>query len=211
MDLECREWYVCSMKNLKAVIFDLNGVFIQSLKLSDRFRRDFQIDETVFLPALQEVMSHVRKPNANSVYSYWLPYFTKWGVTLNEVQFLEYWFSAEKENFEMVKMAEDLKQRGLKLFILSNNFRERADYYRQHFLFLNSIFQKIYYSWQTGFIKPDKQAFELILKENDLKASECLYFDDSQKNVDVAKEIGIEGYLFQGMEDVREKLSTTVS
>lgn len=195
------------MKNIKAIIFDLNGVFITSPKLSDRFYLDFGVGEEIFLPVLKDVMAQVRQPNAHNAYSYWQPYLEKWEVSLSEDQFFEYWFSAEKESFEMIKIAEKLKKNNISLFILSNNLRERAKYYEDRFPFLNTLFQKIYYSWQTGFVKPERKAYELVLQENNLFPEECIYFDDSQTNVEVAKKIGIESYLFQGSGDVKERLS----
>lgn len=195
------------MKNIKAIIFDLNGVFTLSRKLSDRFREDFGIGEEVFLPVLKEVMAQVRKPGAKDMYSYWQPHLEKWKVPLNENQFLDYWFSSEEENREMIKIAEELKRKGITLFILSNNLRERAKYYKEQFSFLDTLFSKVYYSWQTGFIKPDRRAYQLVLEENNLRPEECLYFDDSQTNVDVATALGIESYLFVGSADVKQKLS----
>lgn len=195
------------MKNIKAIIFDLNGVFTLSRKLSDRFREDFGIGEEIFLPVLKEIMAQVRKPGAKDMYSYWQPHLEKWKVPLNENQFLDYWFSSEKENREMIEIAEELKRKGIALFILSNNLRERAKYYKEQFSFLNTLFEKVYYSWQTGFIKPDRRAYQLILEENNLRPEECLYFDDSQTNVDVATALGIESYLFVGSADVKQKLS----
>ena len=195
------------MKNIKAVIFDLNGVFITSPKLSSRFCQDFGIDETVFLEALKDVMAQVRKPDADGAYTYWQPYFQIWNVQLNETQFLEYWFSAEKENPEMISIAKKLKEENISLFILSNNLKERSQYYKKYFSFLGTIFKKTYYSWQTGFIKPDRRSYGLVLQENGLQPDECVYFDDSQTNVDVAREIGINAFLFKGSDDVKEKLS----
>lgn len=195
------------MKNIKAIIFDLNGVFTLSRKLSDRFREDFGIGEEVFLPVLKEIMAQVRKPGARDMYSYWQPHLEKWKVPLNENQFLNYWFASEKENSEMIEIAEELKRKGITLFILSNNLRERTKYYNEQFSFLNTLFEKVYYSWQTGFIKPDRRAYQLVLEENNLRPEECLYFDDSQTNVDVATALGIESYLFVGSADVKQKLS----
>lgn len=49
---------------MKAAIFDLNGIFLQSPKLSDRFEKDFGVATSVFLPKLSEIMDRVRQPNA---------------------------------------------------------------------------------------------------------------------------------------------------
>ncbi|MFZ2187292.1 MAG: HAD family phosphatase [Candidatus Moraniibacteriota bacterium] len=195
------------MKNIKAIVFDLNGVFITSPKLSHRFHQDFGVDEEAFLLALKDVMAQVRQPHAGGAYSYWQPYLEQWGVPFDEESLLDYWFAAEKENPAMIKISEALKAKGISLFILSNNLRERSGYYQERFSFLGALFQKIYYSWQTGFIKPDRRAYELILRENNLRPEECIYFDDSQTNIAVAQGIGIESYLFQGSDDVQEKLA----
>ena len=180
----------------KAIIFDLNGVFIVSPKLSERFEQDFNVPLNDFLPALKEIMDKVRQPNADSLYSLWKPYFDKWNVNLTEEEFLNYCFSVEKENTELTDLARRLKDKGVLIIILSNNFRERAGYYDENFPFLKEIFNGVYYSWQTGFVKPDVKAFENILEKHSLKPEDVLYFDDSDKNIELAKSIGIEAYTF---------------
>ena len=71
---------------------------------------------------------------------------------------------------------------------------------------MNELFDKQYYSWKTGFIKPDPRAYQVMLEENNLKPEEVVYFDDSQKNVAAAEVLGIESYLFEGPGGVKEKL-----
>jgi HAD superfamily hydrolase (TIGR01509 family) len=148
-------------------------------------------------------MAKVRMPNAASLYSYWEPHLREWKVAMTEQEFMDFWFNAEKENSEMVALAHELKEKGVRLFILSNNLRERAAYYAEHFPFLNDLFEKVYYSWQTGFVKPDVRYFELVLNENNLKPEECIFFDDSEKNVAVAQSLGIESHLFSTPEETR--------
>lgn len=196
------------MNNVQAVIFDLNGVFITSPYLSDRFNQDFGVAKAEFLPALKEVMATVRLPEAVPVYGAWLPYFKQWGIELSENELHDYWFKAESENRAMVDLAKQLQNSGVQLFILSNNFRERAAYYNKHFTFLGELFKKIYYSWQTGFIKPDPQSYQLILKENNLDPATCYYFDDSEQNISAAKSLGItNSHIFKNADQVKEILS----
>jgi HAD superfamily hydrolase (TIGR01509 family) len=191
----------------KAVIFDLNGVLIVSPMLSDRFRDEHGVPPEKFLPALKIAMASVRMPGAGSLYGYWKPHLDEWGVQMNEQEFLDFWFLAEKENTPMVALARELKAKGVRLFILSNNLSERAEYYKKNFPFLDELFEKVYYSWQTGFIKPDPRCYELLLNENNLKAEECIYFDDSKENVAVAEGLGIESHLYTGADDIRHMLS----
>lgn len=190
----------------KAIIFDLNGIFIQSPKLSDRFGEKFGVPTNKFLPVLTKILDIVRRPNAGSLYNYWKSYFKKWKVDLTKKKFYGFWFKAEKENKELVEFVKQLKQKGFKIFILSNNFVERANYYDKKFSFINEIFEKVYYSWQTGFVKPDKRNYEFLLKENNLTAEECIYFDDKNENIIQAQKLGIRSYKYNGLKDFKDKL-----
>lgn len=180
---------------IKALIFDLNGVFICSPKLSERLEADFNVPMDEFLVALKLNMDKVRKPGVVDI-GLWQPYFDKWGLDFTEKEFYDYWFSGEKENKELVEIAMRLKAKGIKIFILSNNFQRRAEYYAKTFPFINEVFDKVYYSWQTGLVKPSPEALEKILVENNLQPSECLYFDDSEKNIEAGESVGIISQIF---------------
>lgn len=190
---------------MKAVIFDLNGLFIQSPNLSDRFQEKFGVSVEKFLAALKDIMPKLRNPGAGDAFTYWVPYLKEWNVNLSREDFFNFWFNAEKEVLDLVKVARKLKNKGVKIFILSNNFEERADYYKKNFSFLK-MFDKVYYSWQTGLIKPDKKAFKNILSENNLKPEECLYFDNSKENVEAAKILGINAHFFGNTNTVKRVL-----
>lgn len=71
----------------KAIIFDLNGIFIQSPKLSDRFRDELGVPTEKFLPALKEIMDKVRQPKADHAFHYWKPYLKEWGIAMSEKEF----------------------------------------------------------------------------------------------------------------------------
>jgi putative hydrolase of the HAD superfamily len=195
---------------IKAIIFDLNGVMVKSPALSKRFQKKFGVSEDKFYPALKEIMAKIRKPNAGDSFIYFEPYFKSWGLNLTKEQFFSFWFSAEKEVPEMMELAKQMKQKGIKMFILSNNFMERADYYKNNLSF-PAIFDKIYYSWQTGFVKPDPRAFENLMLENNLKPEECVYFDDSEENIKMAKSLGIKAFLFEGIDSVRDQVNVMLT
>jgi HAD superfamily hydrolase (TIGR01509 family) len=191
---------------IKAIIFDLNGIFIQSEKLSDRLKKDFNVDASLFLPKLSEIMHKVRKPNAEPAFIYWKDALEEWKVKFTENEFWEYWFGAEIQSDEMVDFAKNLKQKGIKIFILSNNFKERSNYYN-HYPWIHEAIDKVYFSWQTGFIKPDPMAWKNVLNENNLKPEDCIYFDDQQKNLDSAKSLGIKSYMFTNEHNLKETIN----
>lgn len=122
---------------------------------------------------------------------------------MSEKGFWDYWFKAEEPDADVINLSKELKQKGLKVFILSNNFKERADYYN-HYKWMHDTVDKAYFSWQTGFVKPDVRAWEFILAEYNLLPEECIYFDDQEKNVNVASSIGICSYLFSSALEARQ-------
>lgn len=62
------------------------------------------------------------------------------------------------------------------------------------------FFDKIYLSHKVGIRKPDKEIFELILNENELKVADTVFIDDSLQHIESAASIGIQTiYLEKGM------------
>lgn len=192
--------------NTKAIIFDLNGIFIQSPKLSERFEKDFGVQVAEFLPKLSEIMDKVRQPNAGDSFQYWKPALEEWKINLSEQEFWDYWFGAETVSEEMVNFAKELKAKSIKVFILSNNFKERAEYYG-HYPWIHEVVDKTYFSWQSGFVKPNPKAWEQILTENNLKPEDCLYFDDQEKNIKAAESLGVKAFIFENDKDLKEKVN----
>ena len=102
----------------------------------------------------------------------------------------------------MIKLIEELNKK-YKLVLLSDHAVEWIDYVDRIHPFLN-LFDKKYFSFQTREIKREKRAFELLLKENSLSPTECLFVDDSKTNIKVAEEVGFYVLLFKGIEQLKE-------
>ncbi len=192
---------------IKAVIFDLNGIFIQSPNLSERFEKDFNIPVAEFVPKLEGVLEKMRQPNAGPSFQYWKPILEEWKVNLSEQEFWDYWFKEEIISQDLINFAKELKSKGKKVFTLSNNFKERALYY-ENYPWIHEVVDKAYFSFQTGFKKPDLRAWENVLTENNLRPEECIYFDDQEKHVKACLNTGIKSFLFTGEKDLREKVNS---
>lgn len=190
----------------KAVIFDLNGVFLQSEPLSKRFEEKFGTSKDLFLPVLKEIMAVVRKPNAPAAFSLWKPHLEGWQISLSEKEFFDFWFSGEHLISELVDYTQELKNGGIKVFILSNNFKERTEYYCQNFPQIFQCADKAYFSWETGFVKPSTESLQLVLSENNLKPEDCIYFDDSDDNIKIAQNLGIKSEKWINLEKARKSV-----
>jgi len=176
---------------IKAIIFDLNGIFLKAEYLTTRIEKKYGIPAKRLLPILKEVMTIARKPGIKDSFALWKPKLEKIGFNIDKEEFFHFWFSGEKLIPELIEYAKKLRERGLKAFILSNNFKERTEYYRKNFPEIFSSVDKVYFSWETGFVKPDPRAYLNILREHGLRPEECLYFDDSEENIKSAQKLGI--------------------
>ena len=104
----------------------------------------------------------------------------------------------------MIKLIEELNKK-YRLILLSDHAVEWIDYVDKIHPFLN-LFDKKYFSFQTGEIKREKRAFELLLRDNNLQTSECLFIDDSLTNVRVAEELGLNVIRFESVQQLKEDI-----
>lgn len=192
-----------SNSNIKAIIFDLNGVFIESQPLSYLVSQKYNVDKDIFLDKFKGILKIVRTPGNHSS-DVWSPVTDYLNISLED--FFEFWFSGEKIIYELLNYVKELKKHNLKIFILSNNLRIRTEFYQSHFSELFKEFDEVYFSWKTGFIKPDPNAYKNILEKNNLKAEECIYFDDSIENIETAQKLGINSYIYTGISQVKDIL-----
>ncbi len=186
----------------KAIIFDMNGVFINdSGPLSERVEKDFNIDITQFHALLKTALKQVRVPGTNTALV-WQPMLDLLSITYDE--FFNYWFKGESLNNELLQFASSLRQQGIKIIILSNNFPERTNFYRKIYPELFRQVDKQYFSWETGNIKPDPKAILQIINDHDYLPEEYLYFDDKEENLEAARKLGILAYIYKSVEDIKK-------
>ena len=55
------------------------------------------------------------------------------------------------------------------------------------------LFERVYYSQDTGLRKPERALFERVLRENGLDAARTLFVDDTLENVEGARAAGLQG------------------
>jgi len=110
------------------------------------------------------------------------------------------WINTMTPVENMQQLISDIHKTGKKLYLLSNISIGFANSYKKvkWIKELLDHFDGLVLSGTVGKVKPDREIFEHLLKTFDLKADECLFIDDNAKNIEGAKEVGIEGYLFDG-------------
>ena len=101
-----------------------------------------------------------------------------------------------------VAFIEECRQKRHKLYFLSNLHKSTSAFVVKEFAALWQQFEGGIFSCDTGYIKPEKEIFNLLLEKYNINASECIYIDDNIENVKVADDLGMQGVHFRSGEDL---------
>ena len=96
----------------------------------------------------------------------------------------------------MLNIVEKLKNKGYKLYLLSNTAQSFYEY--KDNIPIMQYFNGIFTSSDCGYLKPDKEIYFAFLDKFKLNASECYFVDDMSANVETALELGMNGSAFSG-------------
>ena len=66
-----------------------------------------------------------------------------------------------------------------------NWIKENVSFYKD----FKNCFDVFYLSQEINLRKPNNDIFEFVLKENTLKANECLFIDDNKDNIETANNL----------------------
>lgn len=65
---------------------------------------------------------------------------------------------------------------------------------------------RAFLSFETGFVKPDPEAFELVVTTYQCRPDEILFLDDTHSSVSAAADCGLQAELATGIDSVRKSL-----
>jgi putative hydrolase of the HAD superfamily len=83
------------------------------------------------------------------------------------------------------------------LYMLSNTSSLHVKVFEKMYLdaageSMHKIFKKIYYSHEIGCHKPDREAWEYVIRDAAIKPEETLFLDDNIHNIKAAQELGFQ-------------------
>jgi 2-haloacid dehalogenase len=106
---------------------------------------------------------------------------------------------------DTVELLEQLRARGHRLVALTNWSAETFPIARSRYGFLQ-WFEDIVVSGEVQLAKPDPEIYRLAIARNRLRAERTLFIDDSLRNVEAAREVGLHAVHFQGAPGLRADL-----
>ena len=109
--------------------------------------------------------------------------------------FAERYFGSLSANDELIDHLRGVRDRGLRLAMLTNNVREWEPRWRA-MLPVDELFELVVDSAFVGLRKPDPAIYLLTCSRLGVEPAECLFLDDLEPNVAAARELGMAAVRF---------------
>lgn len=193
---------------IKAIIFDLwETLGTKNVGVSNSLREKFGIEKTPdFLKKYEQAIQ--LKPwkfqtemARNFLQSFSLP------VNTESVEFIIELFNRAITQATLFPGMKSLLQelhRKHKICLLSNTTIFEAEILKRWGI--QEFFDAEIYSWQLGSLKPARKNFEEACIKLGVSPEECVFIDDSEQNVQAAKDFGMQTIVFTGVEKLRDTL-----
>ncbi len=184
------------MRKIKAVLLDLGGVVFQSTGISNK-----KINWKIISQLNHKYGYELNIGMVDSFPKFLKEYNTLTNQKLEGKDFLKFVFDTLEINKELI----ELLQSAYKIIIVSDNYRENIAYISKRYHFSNWAIQQIY-SFNYKMAKSNPVFFQKLLKDITYQKEELIFIDDSQSKLDSAAKNGIQGFLYQNNEQIKEAL-----
>ena len=150
-----------------------------------------RLTETAFFAAISEQLSADR------------------GSEVSLDGFGERYFQHLEPNEPMIDYMRELRGRGHKMAICTNNIREWEAHWRAMFP-VDEIFDVVVDSAFVGSRKPEPRIYEITLERLGAAPDEAVFIDDVELNCEGARQLGITAVRFRSTEQAIEQIEATL-
>jgi len=105
-----------------------------------------------------------------------------------------------------VPWIKSLKERGYKIYILSNWSHPAYEACKDNALNFLPMADGVVFSYQEFAVKPDRKIYDIICNRYDINPEEAVFLDDSEPNINAARAYGLHGIHFKSYEQARTEL-----
>lgn len=187
---------------IRFLLLDADGLLLKQARyFSTVYSEEFDVSQDVLMPFFKTVFRECQKGKLDlkkelgKVLDEW-----KWSGSVD--QLLHYWFSSCMEvDASVLERIQRLRGEGVRCFLTSNQERYRGEYLKKD-LGLERLLDGFFFSYELGYHKSEREFFETVLEELTAEPAKVLFLDNDEKNVAMAKSVGISAKVFSGLDDL---------
>ncbi|MBW6475407.1 MAG: HAD family phosphatase [Anaerolineaceae bacterium] len=200
--------------HIKAVVFDMGGVFVQTkdknprTRLAHKFGLSYEaLSQLVF----QSETAQLATVGAIDESAHWD--FIAKHFDLNEAEMVKFWddfWGGDQLDQELLNFTKILKP-DYAIGLLSNAWSGARDLLTHRFGFLD-IFDVSVFSAEVRMAKPEPEIYQWILDALQVSAGETIFVDDFIENIQAAQALGFKTVHFtqtsQAIEEIKDILGS---
>jgi len=193
-------------KRFSIIMFDFGGVLVRLDYQA--FLRTLGFDHTMSgeeLYNLLEVDSRAYETGKVGPEEYLAALNRKLSTSYTFEKFVSAWNSILAEAIPGMPELVQRLAREYRLMILSNT----NELHFRHMMELLPVlrhFERFFLSFKIGHLKPDPAVYNHVLSEVGVPADRFLFIDDLEPNIDAARNAGMSGIVFRGVDSLRNDL-----
>ena len=195
---------------IKTIVFDFGGVCFKGGTTSALIENLYRLVDYGILDTSKEAIDELFRESCKreawlcrtgqmSCADYWANVSERLGVDQKMAEKLrEIWYSSYTTNDGMEQIVSGLKENeNYRLVVFSGNIEDRIKYVDEKYGILDN-FDDCLFSFDSGMDKTDGEFYERqLLKAIGCEPGECVYIDDEQRYLDIARPLGINTILFE--------------
>jgi putative hydrolase of the HAD superfamily len=197
---------------IKAVFFDFDGVLTTdatgTTTIIKYIKNNTELDHTLFEKAY-------RKHNRDLLYGktthkkIWHQICVDFGENIDFNILIQSFLSTPIDTV-ILNLSVALKEKGYFIGIITDNKQDRIESIFSK-LEYKSIFDKIIVSSEIGSGKKEKTIFHKAISKCNFNFNECIFIDNSEANLIVPRQLGVETIFFDHDDRNHEKLKTEIA
>ena len=195
---------------IKNIVFDMGGVLLTKAEKEDvRNALTFKEDTDVVFNTIfhAPVRVELDRGTISEQDAFKIIYDTIPARSRDDAKrFYDYYMSHRQTSLGMLDLLKDLKENGYNLYVLSNFYTDMKTYIKNNGYDFLDDFVAIFNSSEHRMVKPNPEIYNKFLSLYGLKAEECFFTDDKEKNVIAAIECGFKGATFTDCETLKTAL-----
>jgi epoxide hydrolase-like predicted phosphatase len=122
------------------------------------------------------------------------------------------YFERLRPNGAMVDYVRELRGRGVRAALLTNNVREWEPLWRAKLPEIDELFELVVDSAFVGLRKPDAPIYSLTLERlGGVEADRCVFVDDLDVNCDAARALGMAAVRFESAEQAIPRIESALA
>lgn len=198
-----------NVKEIEAVIFDLGNVLIgfdHTIAVKKILRHTPKKSKDIYNLFFDSDLTQEFEKGKTGTLEFFEQIKDALELKISYGEFLPIWneiFFSKPESEDFVGSLNS----GIKLALLSNINQLHYEYIREEFSSTIGLFEadKIIPSFMTGFIKPDKEIYDLALKALGVPRESVVYVDDRLDLIEAALSYGIKSIQFKSAKELKQK------